>query len=315
MTEEAHGTAQSVLVGPEDRGQETFGGLLPSGAVARSEETVVLALSVEHHAEGAAIPLLCLSSAPGVLGLDPESAVAVIDDQGRSYEVATITKDAGLGAVQATIWVTPAVPPDARRLDIEIKTLTRVSTGRRGGGERPLTDGPWRLAVDLIPERTAAEQPKRPRGRAEVAASAKAPARSVAAFEDLVPIGQARVGHGLAVCIWALERYGERAVLSLGCLTADDVEVTPLAPGKGDVRVWDDAGGVYDVAPIHGSAGANWTEASLEVVPAPPAEAGALGIRITDLPGTARTPEGRHALEGPFDFGVTLRGATGGAGD
>jgi hypothetical protein len=309
MTEEAHGAAQAMLVGPEDRGQETFGGLLPSAAVSRSEETVVLALSVEHHADGAAIPLLCLSSAPGVLGLDPESAIGVTDDQGRAYDVTTITKDAGLGAVQATIWVTPAIPPDARRLEVEVRTLSRVSTGRRGGGERPLTDGPWRLDLDLLPERTAAEQPARPRGRAAVAASAKAPARSAAAFEGLVPIGQARVGHGLAVCVWSLERYGERAVLSLGCLTAEGVDVTPLAPGKGEVRVWDDAGGLYEVAPIHGSAGSHWIEASLEITPAPPPEATALGIRIADLPGTARTPEGRHALEGPFDFGVTLRGA------
>ncbi len=110
------------------------------------------------------------------------------------------------------------------------------------------------------------------------------------------------------MCVWAIERYGDRAVLSIGCLTVDGVEAAPLAPGRGTVAVWDDAGTEYSVAPIHGSAALAWSESSLELTPAPPPGV-ILGLRLADLPGRARTPEGGWALAGPFTFGVALPGA------
>ena len=281
---------------------------MPTGAFARAGETVVCALVVEHHADGAAVPLLCLSSAPGVLGIDPESDVRAADDRGRAYDVRTVTRDAGLGAVQATLWLTPGPPADARRLELTVERLTRTSVGRRGGVERPLADGPWRLTIESLPGRTAVEAPPRPRGTRPAPASPRAPVRTAAAFEDVVPIGQARVANGVAVCLWAIERYGDRAVLSIGCLTADGVEAAPLAPGRGTVAVWDDAGTEYSVAPIHGSAALAWSESSLELTPAPPPGV-VLGLRLADLPGRARTPEGGWALAGPFTFGVALPGA------
>lgn len=305
MADDREGMGVETTAGPDHRGLDGFGGLVPTGASARAGETVVCALVVEHYADGAAVPLLCLSAAPGVLGIDPGSAVRAVDDRGRSYDVDTVTRDAGLGAVQATLWLTPGLPADARRLELTVERLTRTSVGRRGGVERPLTDGPWVLVVDLLPGRTAVEAPARPRGVRPPPTSPRAPVRTATAFADVAPIGQARVANGIAVCMWAIERYGDRAVLSLGCLTADGVEATPLAPGRGTVAVWDDAGMEYSVAPIHGSAAVAWSESSLELTPAPPHGA-TLAIRLADLPGRARTPEGGWALAGPFIFGVAL---------
>lgn len=298
-----------MLVGPEGRGQETFGGVVPTAAVARGGETVVAALVVEHHADGAAIPLLALSEAPGVLGLDPEASITAVDDTGRAYEVLTVERDAGLGAVQATLWIAPAIPADARRLTIEVRELTRTSANRRGAAERALSGGPWVLDLDLLPERTAAVVPARGGEVPPPAEAAGAPARAAASFAGLVPIGQARMGAGLAVCVWALERYGDRAVLTMGTLGGEGVEVRELTPGRGRVQVWDDSGTRYEAMPIHGSATARWSETSLEITPAPPADARSLGVRISDLPGVAVRPEGRGALEGPYEFGVALPGS------
>ena len=47
---------------------------------------------------------------------------------------------------------------------------------------------------------------------------------------------------GVAVCLWALERYADRAVLSVGALVEDPLRAAPLTPGVGLVEVWDDRG-------------------------------------------------------------------------
>ena len=82
-------TATSVAtVGPERRRQGSLGGLVPSSAVAREGDTLIVALCVEVHSEGAVLPLLVLSDAPGLLGWDPVKGLSVRDDAGREYEVA-----------------------------------------------------------------------------------------------------------------------------------------------------------------------------------------------------------------------------------
>lgn len=306
MGDSQHASPALALIGPEARTQESFGGLVPSGAIARDGETVVVALVVEHHADGVAVPLLAMSGAPGILGIDPAKAIGATDDLGRVYEVSAVSGDAGLGAVQTTIWVAPALPADARRLSIEVTELTRTSANRRGAASRPLADGPWVLDIDLVPERTAVAPPPRPRSAVAPVPSSTAPARSAASLESVVPVGQARVATGLAVCLWAIERYSDRAVLSLGTLAGEDLGSEPISPGQGTVSVWDDVGTVYGVSPIHGAAGSHWTESSLELTPVPPAGATALGIRVSDLPGGARTPEAQRALERPYEFGVAL---------
>jgi hypothetical protein len=300
-------TRAAPAPGQERRRQAGLGGLVPTGAVARAGDTLVAPLAVELHAEGAVLPVLVLSDAPGLLGWDPVQGLTVRDDGGREYEVVSLAQQAGLGALQTAVWIEPAPPPDARRLRLEVSGLVRTAVARGGGGvERPLTGPAWELEIDLVPGRTAVEPPPEPGGEAPKGRPARVPTRTFAGFRDLVPIGQARVGEGAAVCLWGLERYEDRAVLSLGTLADEPLKVGPITPGAGTVEVWDDRGRRYGVAPIHGAARPGWSETSLEVVPAVDPEARALGVRLSALPCEGPPPRGGEALAGPFTFGVVV---------
>ena len=280
---------------------------MPTGAVARAGDTLVAPLVVELHAEGAVLPLLVLSDAPGLLGWDPVQGLRARDDAGRDYEVRTLAQQAGLGALQTAVWIEPAPPPDARRLRLEVTGLIRTAAARGGGGvERPLSGTSWDLDLDLVPGRTAVEPPPAPGGTPPHGRPARVPARTFGGFRDLVPIGQARMGDGAAVCLWGLERYADRAVLSLGTLGDEPLKVGPITPGAGVVEVWDDRGGRYAVAPIHGAARPGWSETSIEIVPAIDPEARALGVRLSGLPCDGPPPRSGTALAGPFTFGVAV---------
>lgn len=299
--------APLATVGPERRRQASLGGLVPSAAVAREGDTLVMALCVELHAEGAMLPMLVLSDAPGLLGWDPVSGLRVRDDAGREYEVGNLAQQAGLGTLQTAVWIEPSPPPDARRLRLEVTGLVRTAVARGGGGaEQPLPGATWELDIDLVPGRTAAEPPPEPAEDAPESRAARVPARTFAGFRDLLPIGQARVGDGATVCLWALERYEDRAVLSVATLAEDPVQVAPITADAGRVEVWDDLGRGYRVAALHGAARPGWSETSLEVAPAIDARSRALGVRLTDLPCEAPPPRGSSALAGPFIFGVAV---------
>ncbi|HMO00935.1 MAG TPA: hypothetical protein PKD59_16105 [Miltoncostaeaceae bacterium] len=298
-------TSTPVATDPERR-QSGFGGLLPTSAVAREGDTLVVALCVEVHAEGAVLPLLVLSDAPGLLGWDPVQGLVARDDHGRRYEVANLAQQAGLGALQTAVWISPAPPPDARRLVLEVSGLVRTAVARGASVERPLAGTTWRLELDLLPPRTAAEPPPQPGEGPPPGRPARVPARTFGGFRDLVPVGQARVAEGVAVCLWALERYADRAVLSVATLAEDPLRVAPLTPGVGRAEVWDDRGRAYSVTPIHGAARRGWSETSLEVVPPIDPEARALGVRLADMPGHSPSPSQRDALAGPFTFGVMI---------
>ena len=206
-----------ALTGPERRRQSSLGGLVPTSAVARGGDTVILALCVEVHAEGAVLPLLVLSDAPGLLGWDPAEGLEVRDDTGREYEVESLAQQAGLGALQTAVWISPAPPPEARRLRLAVSGLVRTAVARSAGVERPLAGATWTLEIDLVPERTAVAVPEEPpgarAGRRRRPACRRAPSRASA---TCVPIGQARMADGVAVCLWSLERYADRSVLSVG---------------------------------------------------------------------------------------------------
>jgi hypothetical protein len=299
-------TRTPLASGQERRRQASLGGLVPSAAVAREGDTVVMALCVELHSEGAVLPMLVLSDAPGLLGWDPVEGLSVHDDSGREYEVDTLAQQAGLGALQTAVWIAPAPPPEARRLRLEVGSLVRTSVARGGGGvERPLPGSSWALDIDLVPERTAVPVPEEPPGRPAAAPPARVPARTFGAFRDLVPIGQARMAEEAIVCLQALERYEGRSVLSLGALAQQPLRVGPVAPGAGLVEVWDDAGRRYDVAPVHGATRPGWSESSLEVTPEIPAGVRSLGVRLSDLPAEG-PPTAVRALAGPFTFGVAI---------
>ena len=294
--------------GPERRRQGSLGGLIPTSAVAREGDTLIVALCVEVHGEGAVLPLLVLSDAPGLLGWDPVRGLSVRDDTGRVYEVENLAQQAGLGALQTAVWIEPAPPPDARSLHLEVTGLVRTAVARGSGIERPLAGASWSFEVDLVPQRTVAPVPGEPSTAPPAGRPARVPARTFAGFRDLVPIGQARMTEGVAVCVWSLERYADRAVLSVGALVEDPLRAAPFTPGVGLVEVWDDRGARYEVSPIHGAARPGWSETSLEVSPAIDPEARALGVRLTDLPGHGPTLEARRPLAGPFTFGVAVPG-------
>ena len=295
----------STALGPA-RGLTGFGGLVPSAAVARGGDTLVAALCVEHHSDGAVLPLMILSEAPGLLGWDVAAGLRVRDDADRRYTVRPLAQQAGLGTLQATAWIEPGPPPDARRLLVTATGLVRTSMSRGGGGvERPLSGGTWELEIDLVPERTAAPVPPEPPEARPGARPARVPARAFVAFRDLVPVGQTRMVEGAAVCLWALERYADRAVLTVATLTDEPARAAPITPGRGAVEVWDDRGRRYEAAPIHGASRPGWSETSLELAPAISPSATALAVRLRDLPDES-SPAAAAALAGPFSFGVGL---------
>ena len=265
------------------RNRLSFGGLVPTGAVARGGSTTVAALCVEVHADGALLPLVVLTDNAGPIAIDTEHGVVVSDDTGHDYAVTERGQHPGLGLLQLDLWVSPAPPPEARRLHVTVDGLTRTAITRRGDAvSRLLSDGPWELDIDLVPERTAAPVPEEPPARDLPAQPARVPVRAWGSFESIVPIGQARLGADTCTCVWALERYRDRGVLSLSVLAPQEArDLTPAASAPGAVELWDDRGRRYEVAPVHSVKRPGWTEVTLETTPALGEDVAAIGLRIS----------------------------------
>lgn len=270
-----------------------FGGIVPSTVVARDPSALVAALAVEHYADGALVMLLVLSETPGVLALDPLDDIEVHDDLGRRYDARLAHGQAGLGSAQAALWIEPGLPADARVLDVGILELARVTSPRGGGGvTRPLHGGPWRLAIDLVPPRTRVPVPSRPgSARPGQASPARVPARTLRAFRDLVPIGQARMRAGSVVCLHALERYDDLAILTLSTKMQDgDAHGAGAAPISADtegdrgnaalIEVWDDRGAAYRAELEHSSGAEGWSDQMVRLTPALDPGATSLGISV-----------------------------------
>lgn len=287
-----------------------FGGLVPSGAVARGGETLVLALSVEHHIDGVVIPLLVLSDAPGLIEWDPAMGLTIRDDRGDRYRGQVLTSTSGLGQLNATVWVEPELPPDARRLELVVDGLARVNPARGGGAgiTRPMAGGPWSLLIDLVPERTVVDVPAEPADRRLPHHTGSVPARAHGAFVDLAPVGQARLSDGVAVCVLAVERYWDRAVASLLALGPPGDDSSTPAIGRAEIGVWDDRGNRYAATCLQGIARGSWSEVAAEIVPGIDGDARALGIRVSEVPRGAETGR-RDIIPGPFTFGIRLPAA------
>ena len=289
------------------RDADGFGGLVPTGAVARSAETLVAALGVEHHVDGVAVSVVVLSDAPGILEWDADVGANVRDDRGERYDAQIVASTSGLGQLTGTLWIAPALPAEARRLELVVDGLARINPTRGGGRgvARPLTGGPWNLVIELIPDRTVADVPAGPTAPAGAVPPASVPVRSYGTFVDVVPVGQARLAGDVAVCAMGIERYWDRAVLSLTALgPSTNTSIAP-AIGRARIEVWDDRGRAYQVAAVQGAARDGWSEVALEVLPAVPPDVAVLGIRVTEIPrGTEAS--GRATIPGPFTFGVRL---------
>lgn len=261
---------------------------------------MVTALGVELYADGALLPLLVLSDSAGPLAMDAAEGVVVVDDCGRDYLVEECAHHPGLGSLQVDVWVAPVPPPHVRHLRVSVDGLTRTAITRSGEAvSRLLSGGPWDLQVEMVPSRTTAAVPDEPPASTAATHPARVPARAYASFEGLVPIGQARVVDDLGLCLWALERYRDRAVLTVSVL-ADAARVrTPVASEAGTVEMWDDAGCRYAVVPVHSAVRAGWTETILEVLPMVPADVRALGVRICDS-------RGGDGVDSSFVFGIAV---------
>ena len=292
-------SASSTLVAGHDaRKRAAFGGLVPSAVVVRAGSAVVAALGVELYAEGAMLPLLVLSDSAGPLTVDASEGVVVVDDRGHDYVVEECAHHPGLGSLQLDVWITPVPAPGVRYLQVSVDGLTRTAITR--GGEavsRLLSGGPWDLRVEMVPSRTTAPVPAEPPAAAGPAPSARVPARAYATFEGVVPIGQARVADDLGLCLWALERYRDRAVLSLSVLADAAKGRVPPASEAGAVELWDDSGHRYAVAPVHSAVRAGWSETILEVLPVIPPHVRSLGLRICATHGDG---------EAEFTFGISM---------
>ena len=284
-----------------------FGGIVPTGAVARGGDTLVAALGVEHHADGAVVPLLALSDAPGLLEWDPSMGLAIRGDRGDRYEADVLTSASSLGQLCTTLWIEPALPPEARRLELVVDGLVRINP-THGGGQgvaRSLVGGPWSLVIDLVPQRTVADMPPQPDEAPPPGQAGSVPVRARGVFVDVVPAGQARLGSGIAVCVMAVERYWDRAVATLVALgSAGDTADAP-AIGRARIDVWDDRGHRYRVTPVQGASRGMWSEVAAEIVPAIPPDAGVLAIRVSDLP-LGMDSRRRSSVPGPFTFGIRL---------
>jgi hypothetical protein len=262
------------------RNSTSFGGIVPSMAMARDGSALVAALAVEHHAAGAAIPLLILSDAPGLLAWEPLAEATVHDDRDRVYTTELLHGQAGLGGLQASLWIEPPLPADSRFLRVSVPALFRLAPARGGSGiTRQLPGGPWELIIDLVPPRTTAPVPAHPGALpVETGPGARVPSRTLNAFIDLIPAGQARIGPDLAVCLWAVERYGDLALLTLSFLGASDDAV----PGEGvEVAAWDDRGTTYEVTPEQAGSAETWSDLVVRVAPAIDSSATRLAVRVS----------------------------------
>lgn len=270
---------------------------------------MVIALAVEHHSDGTVIPLMMISDAPGLLTWESGIGMEVVDDLGTAYNVHTVTQLGALGSLAVTVWLDPVIPTEAAWLRLSVHDIHRLSATRgRSSVERPLVGGPWELDIDLRPERTVAPAPPRPAPHVPLPPRpSRVPARAVGTLQGVIPVGQAKIRPHFTLGVWAVERYIDRAVMSVGLLVDPPHEAGHLFPDVGVVNVWDDLGNQYRATPIGGVTGPGWSESSVEVVPAPLPGVETLGIEIGEVP--VLDSDGESVESEPILFGVAVGSA------
>jgi hypothetical protein len=290
-------TGAATSEATERRTSTSFGGIVPCSESARDGSAQVAALAVEHHADGAAIPLLILSDTPGLLAWEPLDDATVRDDRDRPYSASILHGQAGLGALQASLWIDPAPPPDAKFLSVSVPMLLRLSPARSGNAiPRQLPGGPWDLIVNLVPPRTTAPIPPRPHTPPEEPGpGGRVPSRTLSAFRGLIPVGQARIARDMTVCLWAIERYDDLALLTLSMLGAQSGDI----PGEGALLdVWDDRGTRYEASLEQAGSAESWSEVVVRIAPAIDLRARRLAVSVDVAHGDGDVME--------FLFGIAI---------
>lgn len=289
------------------RHRDGFGGLTPGGAAGETPETLVICLGVEHHLEGAAVSLLLLTSTPGLVDWDPREGLAVSDDGDGMYDVTPISMTSGLGQIAATVWITPAISPDVHTLHLDVDAVRRLNPSRGDGGvTRELTGGPWSMDVDLRPPRTLETAPLRPRTTAVPDDAHAVPTRTRAAFDSVVPVGQAHLVEDAAFCLTAVERYADRWVATVVALGPEREPRQVPVVGRATLCAWDDVGTTYRLTAMGGEAQESWSQCAYEALPALNPEATVLAVEMTDIP-RGRDPEPRHPIiDGPIVFASVI---------
>ncbi len=284
-----------------------FGGLTPSGAIGETAETLVVCLGVEHHMEGAAVSILLLTATPGIIEWDPREGLSVSDDAYGSYAVEPITVTSALGQVEATVWISPAIPQAAHVLRLDVDAVQRVNPARGERGlQRELSEGPWSIDVDLRPPRTLRDTPDRPITEDEPDAAQGVPARTRAMFDGVLPVGQAHLVEGSALCLTAVERYTDRWIANVVALGPEDADTAAPAIGRARLAAWDDIGTTYRLTALSGSAQGTWSQCAYEAVPALSPEASILTVEMTDIPRGRDTGSRRFAIAGPVVFSSAI---------
>ena len=287
-----------ATAGPERRRQASLGGLVPSAAVAREGDTLVWRSASSSTPRARCFPCWCCRTPRACSAGTRSTGLAVRDDAGRGYEVASLAQQAGLGALQTAVWIEPAPPPDARRLQLRSAGWCARRSRRRRGRRAPAGRGDLGADIDLVPARTGRR--RSPTSRPAAPAPGR-PARVPARTFGGLPRSWCRSARrgwtrAAAVCLWALERYAERVGAQRGHPGRGAAARGPAdARAPGGSTSGTTAARATRWRRSTASRGPGWSEASLELVPADrPEAAGARGA-LVDLPGGAGRPAAASA--------------------
>ena len=158
-------------------------------------------------------------------------------------------------------------------LELDFGPGFTVLTGETGAGKSILIDA-LQLALG---ERADSGVIRDGAQRAEVAAEFRVDPRSA----DWL----AQAGLGCEGDIALVRRTVDGAGRSRAFINGTAVTLAQLRElGEGLVDIWDDRGARYSAGPVQGAGGPGWSETSIEVIPALDPAAGALGVRLSDLP-------------------------------
>lgn len=108
----------------------------------------VTLVALERHDDAVRVTYMCRRHGAGVRGEMALADALAVDDAGRRYRVACLSRPPAANRLDGTIVIGPAVPAASRRITVTIGTVWE------GGGVGPeQTPGPWVFPIALHPGR------------------------------------------------------------------------------------------------------------------------------------------------------------------